>query len=374
MLLADLGARVIKVEARDGDDSRSWGPPFVVRGSDGQIVVTDPTADPSAESTYFLSCNRNKESVIADLKSDDGHTLLEALIARADVLVENFRPGVLERLGFGVDELRSKYPRLVILSISGFGVGGPDGTRAGYDQIMQGEAGLMSITGSPESGPTKVGVPIADLLAGIHGAYGVLAALYERQVSGIGTVVRTSLLSSMVGIHAFQATRWTVAGQVPGPSGDHHPSICPYGLFRAADSALQIAVGSDGLWRRFAVAFDLDRPEWSTNGQRVAAREDVNAAVSAAFVDYQIEPLLQRLDELGIPSGRIRTIDQVYAWEQTIQQNLTVQVEHATLGPIVLPANPVSFGDAPHTGGRTHNTAPPTLGEHTEKVTAWLDL
>ncbi len=248
MMLGDLGARVIKVESPEGDDSRRWGPPF----------MTD--ADGNEHSTYFMSCNRNKESIVLDLKTDDGRDVLTELIKRADVFMENYRPGVLERLGFGNERLLELNPRLVILSISGFGHDGPEGGRAGYDQIAQGEGGLMSITGSPGGDPTRVGVPIADLLAGMYGAYGVVAALHERERTGQGQVVRTSLLAAIVGVHAFQGTAYTVAHQIPGPTGGHHPSICPYGLFSAADGFVQIAVGSDKLWAAFAARFDLDRP------------------------------------------------------------------------------------------------------------------
>src|SRR6201991_2612677 len=219
MMLGDLGARVIKIETpHGGDDTRGWGPPF----------VGDP--EHGVESTYFLSANRNKESVALDLKSDEGRAALISLIRRADVLVENFRTGVLERLGFGVAQLHRLNPRLVVLSISGFGHDGPEGGRAGYDQIAQGEAGLMSLTGPSDREPTRVGVPIGDLLAGMYGAYGVVTALHERARTGRGRVVRTSLLAGIVGVHAFQGPRWTVAGEVPRPTGNHHPSICPYGL------------------------------------------------------------------------------------------------------------------------------------------------
>ncbi|MGH9250062.1 MAG: CaiB/BaiF CoA transferase family protein, partial [Acidimicrobiales bacterium] len=195
MMLADLGARVIKVETPGhGDDTRGWGPPFV-----------GPEDDPV--STYYLSCNRNKESVTADLKTDGGRALLDGLVGRADVLLENFRPGVLDRLGFGEQRLHEINPGLVVLSISGFGYDGPEAGRAGYDQIAQGEAGLMSMTGPPGE-PTRVGLPIGDLLAGMYGAFGVLAALLERSRTGRGTVVRTSLLAAIVGVHAFQGTRW----------------------------------------------------------------------------------------------------------------------------------------------------------------------
>jgi crotonobetainyl-CoA:carnitine CoA-transferase CaiB-like acyl-CoA transferase len=359
MMLADLGARVVKVETPGtGDDARGWGPPFV--------------GPPEArESTYFLSCNRNKESIELDLKSDDGRGTLERLVRHADVLVENFRTGVLDRLGFEIDRLHEINPRLVVLSITGFGHDGPEGGRAGYDQIAQGEAGLMSLTGPGPGEPTRVGVPIGDLLAGMHGAYGVVAALYERQRTGRGRVVRTSLLASIVGVHAFQGTRWTVAGEVPTASGNHHPSISPYGLFRCADGTLQIAVGSESLWRRFAPAFGIpvDAPEFADNAARVGNREAVIAAVEAAFADQPLADLLPRLAGIGIPAGQVRSLDRVYAWDQTRSQGLLVDVEHATLGTVTLPGPPLRFDDEL----LDEHSAPPTLGQHGAAVRAWLD-
>ena len=358
MMLGDQGARVIKVEAPGhGDDSRGWGPPFL--HPDG--------AD--RESTYFLSCNRNKESITLDLKDPAGAAVLTRLVRNADVLVENFRTGVLDRLGFSMARLHELNPRLVILSISGFGHDGPEGGRSGYDQIAQGEGGLMSLTGSSPDDPTKVGVPIADLLAGMYGAYGVVAALHERTRTGRGTVVRTSLLSSVVGVHAFQGTRYTVAGEVPGVAGRHHPSICPYGLFSAADGMVQIAVGSDRLWQSFAPVFGLDRPEWARNADRVADRDAVIAAVDAAFGRYSREQLMAVLTELGTPAGQVRSLDEVYKWEQTTSQGLLVEVEHPTLGALSLPGPPIRYDS----GGLSRHRPPPTLGQHTEEILAWLD-
>jgi formyl-CoA transferase len=279
----------------------------------------------------------------------------------------------MDRLGLSVTVLRELNPRLVILSISGFGQDGPEGERAGYDQIVQGEAGLMSLTGSQNSGPTKVGVPIADLLAGIYGAYGTLAALFERTTTGTGRVVRTSLLSSVIGVHAFQGTRWTVAGEVPPLSGDQHPSICPYGLFHCADSDMQLAVGSDQMWRSFAAEFGLAQPEWATNPQRVALRDEVIVAVNAVFGKSSAEEVLARLDRIGIPAGRVRTLDQVYNWEQVRSQGLCLEVEHPTLGRITLPGNPLRFDDNAHSGGRLDHAAPPLLGQHNDSVRSWLD-
>ncbi|WGY04647.1 CoA transferase [Nocardioides sp. QY071] len=368
MMLGDLGARVVKVEAPGhGDDTRGWGPPFV--------TPPESSGGGERESTYFLSANRNKESIALDLKDDADREVLLGLVDRADVLVENFRTGVLDRLGLGLAALMERNPRLVALSITGFGHDGPEGGRAGYDQIAQGEAGLMSLTGSGPEDPQRVGVPIGDLLAGMYGAYGVLAALHERAGTGRGQVVRTSLLSAVVGVHAFQGTRWTVAGEVGRAQGNHHPSIAPYGLFRCADGAVQISVGSEALWARFCTAFDLDptQPGLATNPERVAHREQTIALVEAAFASWEAEALLARLAEVGIPAGKVRTLDEVYAWDQTASQGLLVDVEHATLGPLTLPGPPLRFfgGDGAERTPRGHR-APPTLDQHGADLRAWV--
>lgn len=363
MMLGDMGARVIKVETPGtGDDTRGWGPPFV-----------GPEDEPI--STYFLSCNRNKESVTLDLKSDDGRDVLTRLVRHGDVLIENFRPGVLDRLGFSVERLHEINPRLVVLSISGFGHDGPQGGRAGYDQIAQGEAGLMSLTGPSPDEPTRVGVPIGDLLAGMYGAYGVVTALHERHTTGRGRVVRTSLLAAIVGVHAFQGTRYTVAGEVPRAQGNHHPSITPYGLFTCQDGMLQIACGSEGLWVKLATAFGIDPqgPGMATNRERVANRDAVNAAVDAAFADRTLADLLSTLDQIGVPAGEVRTLDRVYDWDQTRSQGLVLDIDHPVLGSIEIPGPPIRFDDNAFAGGREKHLAPPALGEHNDSVRAWLD-
>ena len=363
MMLGDMGARVIKVETPGtGDDTRGWGPPFV-----------GPEDDPI--STYFLSCNRNKESVTLDLKSDDGRETLTRLVRHGDVLIENFRPGVLDRLGFSVERLHELNPRLVVLSISGFGHDGPQGGRAGYDQIAQGEAGLMSLTGPSADEPTRVGVPIGDLLAGMYGAYGVAAALHERNTTGRGRVVRTSLLAAIVGVHAFQGTRYTVAGEVPHAQGNHHPSITPYGLFSCKDGLLQIACGSEGLWVKLASAFGIDPAGegMATNRERVANRDTVNAAVNAAFADRTLAELLTTLDQIGVPAGEVRTLDRVYEWDQTRSQGLVLDIDHPVLGSIEIPGPPIRLDDNAYAGGREEHLAPPMLGQHNESVRAWLD-
>ena len=361
MMLGDLGARVIKVETPGtGDDSRSWGPPFV-------------GPEDSPESTYFMSCNRNKESVTADLKSDEGKELLTRLVAQADVLMENFRTGVLDRLGFSVERLHEINPGLIILSITGFGHDGPETGRAGYDQIAQGEAGLMSITGPSPDEPTRVGVPIGDLLAGMYGAYGILAALHERNTTGRGRVVRTSLLAAVVGVHAFQGTRWTVAGEVPRGMGNHHPAIAPYGLFHTADSPIQIACGSDNQWRTLSQMLGIDDPRFASNRERVHLRDDLIATIERALAAADAETWLAKLRESGIPAGKVRTLDEVYTWDQTISQGLLVDVEHPSVGNVSLPGPPLRFDENAFAGAREQHLPPPRLGEHNASVLAWLD-
>jgi crotonobetainyl-CoA:carnitine CoA-transferase CaiB-like acyl-CoA transferase len=359
MMLGDLGARVIKVEVPGtGDDTRGWGPPFVGPADDRQ-------------STYFLSCNRNKESITLDLKSEQGQQTLTRLVRHVDVLVENFRPGVLDRLGFSTEKLHQLNPRLVVLSITGFGHDGPQGGRAGYDQIAQGEAGLMSLTGPSPDQPTRIGVPIGDLLAGMYGAYGVVAALHERHRTGRGRIVRTSLLAAIVGVHAFQGTRYTVAGEVPHAEGNHHPSLAPYGAFRCKDAIVQVAVGSEGLWRKFAplVEIEPDDPLFADNAHRVRHRQALIELVNDAFAERTVDDLLAELDKAGVPAGEVRTLDRVYQWDQTRSQQLLLQIDHPTLGPSTLPGPPLRIDG----GGREHHLPPPTLGQHNQTIQTWLD-
>ena len=233
----------------------------------------------------------------------------------------------------------------------------------------------MSMTGSGPDDPQKVGVPISDLLAGMYGAYGVLAALHERHATGKGTVVRTSLLASVVGVHAFQGTRWTVAGEVGRAQGNHHPSIAPYGLFHCRDGAVQIALGSEGLWKRFCGGFGLDPDAegLATNGERVAHRERVIEVVEQAFADWDAEPLLARLAEVGVPAGKVRNLDEVYEWDQVASQGLLIDVEHPTLGGLTLPGPPLRFFDAEGTEvTRREHVAPPLLDQHADEIRTWI--
>ncbi len=358
MMLGDMGARVIKVELPGGgDECRHWGPPFA-----GQ--ADNPVG------TYFLSCNRNKESVTCDLRSDEGRELFRQLAATADVLVENFRTGVLDRLGFTVGWLHEVNPRLVICSITGFGHDGPEGDRPGYDQIVQGEAGLMSVTGTDAEHPVKCGLSIADVLAGVHGALGVVAALHERAATGKGGVVRTSLLASVVSAHAFQGTRWTVAREVPVPAGNHHPSISPYGAFRCADGMLQVAVANEAQWLRFAPVLGLDPAEdrFSRNELRVRNRDQLTEAIEAALAAGDRAHWLALLAQADVPAGSIRSIDEVYQWEQARSQGLVVTVDHPVLGRIELPGPALRFDGHQDVQHRP----PPLLGQHDASVRAWL--
>lgn len=357
MMLGDLGARVIKVESPSGDDSRGWGPPYVGEPAHPQ-------------STYFLCANRNKESIVLDLRDPGDLATCRELIGRADVLVENFRAGVMDRFGLGVDDLHALSPGLVVLSISGFGADGEMAGRAGYDQIVQGEAGLMSLTGSPDAGPTKMGVPICDFLAGLYGGYGVLAALLERQRTGRGTVVRTSLFAAAVAAHTFQGTRYTVGGEVPTLTGNHHAAIAPYGAFRCADGMVQIAVGSERLWRLFrdwSGLSDTD-PRWADPASRLAHRDELTAAIEQALSARTRAEIVDELLGLGIPSGQIRTLDEVYVSAPVRDNAMVVEVEQPEVGSVRLPGPPVSFAGL----AQVPHEHPPLHGEHGDAVRRWL--
>lgn len=358
MTLGDLGARVIKVERPgSGDDTRTWGPPFLTRGC-------------ARESTYYLSANKNKESVTLDFADPEDRLALIRLVEVADVVIENFRPGTLDRLGLSHTALQECNPRVVILSITGFGHDGPDAQRAGYDQVAQGESGLMSLTGPGPGEPVKMGVPISDLLAGLFGLVGVLAALQERQRSGRGDVVRTSLLAASVGVHTFQATRWLIAGEPPRAEGNQHPIVAPYGLFRCRDKYLQVAVGNETLWHRFAALLGLDPTDerFSVNERRVANRHLLGRLIELALAERSCEEWLALFGKEGVPAGRVKTVEEVYADPQVESQGLVVEVDHPTFGRLRLPGSPLRFDRSQKAG----HLPPPSLGEHNETFRRWL--
>jgi len=355
-MLGDLGARVIKVESPDGDDSRRWGPPFV-----------------KGESTYFLSINRNKESVALDLKADDGRASMAALIERADVIIENFRTGTLARLGFDDARIHELNPRAIVLSITGFGHDGPEAGRPGYDQIAQGEAGLMSVTGSGHEDPQRVGVPISDVLAGMNGAFGIVAALLDREKTGKGTILRTSLLASTIGAHVFQGTAQTVAGVTGTARGNHHPSLAPYGLFHCRDGHIQLAVGTEGHWNALCRVLDLHADErFDTNAGRVENRDELVGLINSALAHRELNATIDAMTVAGVPAGRVRSLDEVYSWDQTRSQGLVIEVEHSTIGRIDIPGPPLRWFDGATEVTPTVHSAPPTLGEHTDAVLRWL--
>ncbi len=355
-MLGDLGARVIKIESPDGDDSRRWGPPFV-----------------NGESTYFLSINRNKESVVLDLKTDDGRKTMAALIERADVVIENFRTGTLARLGFDDARIHELNPRAIVLSITGFGHDGPEAGRPGYDQIAQGEAGLMSVTGSAPDDPQRVGVPISDVLAGMNGAFGIVAALLDREKTGKGAIIRTSLLASTIGAHVFQGTAQTVARVTGTARGNHHPSLAPYGLFHCRDGHIQIAVGTEGHWNALCQALGLPADErFDTNAGRVNRRDELVDIINSALANRDLDATIDTLTVAGIPAGRVRSLDEVYSWDQTRSQGLVIEVDHSSIGRIDIPGPPLRWFDGATEVTPTGHAAPPTLGEHTNAVLRWL--
>lgn len=361
MLLGDLGADVIKIEPPGGDDTRAWGPPYQRRGE-------------ARESTYFLSVNRNKRSVVLDLKEERDLRAARALISGADVLVENYRPGTLDRLGLGWEALHAEFPRLIYAAISGFGQEGPYRDRAGYDVIAQGMGGLMSYNGEEGRPPVRVGVAVADVFAGSLTTQAILAALFQRERTGVGRRVDVNLLEGIISLGTSQISRYLNGGQIPGPQGNDHPSIVPYGTFPCADGMVNVAAGNDSLWRRFCEALELDslgsNPQYATNEGRVHAREALNAEMYPALGRYTRAEIMRRLDAAGVPCGPVNNVREVFEDPHVRDQGIAVTVPHAALGETTVTAPPWSID-----GGRPPvRRAPPTLGQHTDEVLAELGL
>ena len=352
MLLGDMGAEVIKIEdPRHGDDTRDWAP-FV----DGW-------------STYYLSVNRNKKSVAIDLKSPAGAALLADLIRTADVLVENFRPGTLERLGFGRERAMALNERLIYCSISGYGATGPRRDLSGYDMVIQGESGLMDVTGFPATGPTKVGVAITDCLAALYAAQGILLAHISRMRTGKGQFLDIALLDSAVSVLGLPAGIVAATGKSPGRLGNAHPSLAPYEPYPAADGHVVVAVANQRLWSRFCAAMEAPQlehdPRFATNTDRLKNREALNAIIYEAFADKSVDVLIERLSGAGVPCGRVRTINDVLADPQLAARDMLVEVP-AGRETVRVPGNPIKLSGVP---GIDSGPAP-SLGEHTEEVRA----
>ena len=352
MQLADMGARVIKIERPGaGDDTRAWGPPFV-----------------EGESAYFLSINRNKESVTLNFKHPEGRRLLDALVARADVLVENFRPGTLEDMGLGHQALAAKHPRLIYTSISGFGHTGPLRDRAGYDAVLQGEAGLMSVTGPADGTGYKLGVAIADLAAGLFAAQGTLLALYAREKTGVGQHVDVAMLDSVAALLTYQAGIYFATGEAPKRAGNAHPTVAPYETFRAKDGDVILAAGNDALWKKFCKVAGLEAhvadPRFATNRERVGNYAALRPIVAEAFLTKTRAEWLTLLNDAGIPAGPVRDLHEVLTDEQLLARDMVHTLQHSAAGPVQVLGVPVKLSD---TAGSVR-TAPPALGEHTEQV------
>ena len=350
-LLADYGADVVRVES----------------------TRTREFARPSGEDSYFfLTANRGKRSLALDWSADAGRAVLARLIDGADVLVENFRPGVLEARGFAPEDLRAAHPRLVIARISGFGADGPYRDRPGFDQIAQGMSGLMSLTGTEASGPTRSGIAISDVLGGMFAAHGIQLALLARERSGQGQVVDTSLLEASLGVLTWGAGRFFENGTRPGPAGQHHPLSSPYGRFRARDGYLNIAAGNDAMWERLARALGregwLDDPRFAEAVGRVRDREALTAEIESALASRDVADWVETLNAASVPCGPVLAVDEVFADPQVLARDMLVELPHPTLGSVRMTGLPVKLSETP---GRIERP-PPVHGEHGHEILAEL--
>jgi len=349
MVLADMGARVIKIERPgDGDETRGWGPPFV-----------------SGESAYFLGVNRNKESIAIDFKQPDGRRIVDRLLDQADVLVENFRPGTLARLGLDYDSLRPHRPKLVYASISGFGQTGPRRHEAGYDAVIQAEGGLMSVTGSPDGPPFRVGVAIADLVAGLLAVQGIVLALYARDRTGRGQHVDVSMLDGVVSLLSYHASIYLTTGSGSGRLGNRHATIAPYDTFTAADGDFFLAVGNDEQFHRLCTAMGLAplaaEPAFATNRGRVINHADLRRRLSLALSTRPRAHWMDVLTKAGVPCGAVRAVHEALQDPQVLARDMVEAVEHATAGTLKVLGVPVKLSETPG----SVRSAPPTLGQHT---------
>ena len=374
MVLADLGADVIKVEPLEGDATRGWGPPWV-----GDAGAGTRTA------AYYLSVNRNKRSVRLDLRQAAGADVLRRLLADADVLIENFRPGSLARLGFDDEALRGLNPDLVHLAISGYGPDGPAADRPGYDFVIQAIGGLMSITGDADADgghPTKVGVAISDIVAGLFATVGILAGLLARRSdpsdrtgrSVGGQRIDVSLLASTLAVLVNQAQNAFTTGTSPTRRGNAHPNIVPYETFATSDGQIAVAVGSERQWPRFCSAIGApalaDDPRFATNGERVAARAELRPLIAERLATRSTADWLRALAEADVPSGAVTDVLAAFHSPEAAARSMLVEVEHPALGVLRQAGIPIEFGATPG----SVRTAPPLLGEHTDEVLAELGL
>ena len=350
MILADLGADVVKVEpSPKGEMIRSWGP------------FTEGI------SVYYLSVHRNKRSLALDFRKPEGIALIAELAAKSDILVENFKPGTMEEMGLGYDTLKQSNPRLIYANITGFGRDGPYGDWPGVDQIAQGMSGFMSITGTQESGPIRVGLPVGDVCAGMWSALGIQAAVIERMTSGKGQRVETSLLAGLVGMLNVQGQRQLTLGDTPKRIGNDHPVICPYGAFEAKDGPFNMAALTDDMWRKLCALTGLDElaAEFKDNSARVRNRDEIKRRLNAVFASRTRLEWTHELVKLGLPAGPIYDMADVFEDAQVKHWGMVETVAHPKLGDIELMSNPLRLDSI---GKQTVRTAPPLLGEHTAAV------
>jgi crotonobetainyl-CoA:carnitine CoA-transferase CaiB-like acyl-CoA transferase len=352
MVLGDLGARIIKVEhPGKGDDTRHWGPPFVGK-----------------ESAYFLSINRNKESVTVDFKPAAGREVLERLMAKADVFVENFRPGTLERAGFGWETVHKKFPRLIYASISGYGQTGPRRDEAGYDAVMQAEGGLMSVTGEADRPGYRLGVAITDMVSGLYCAQGITAALLARERSGVGQRVDIGMLDTTAALLTYQAGNWFTTGETPKRQGNRHATIAPYETFSTSDGEIVIAVGNDPIWQRFCPAVGLPElasdPRFTTNKDRMLNYDDMRPPIDRVFRTKTSAEWIAILNANGVPNGEVRDIGQMLNDPQLSARNMVETMMHPTIGATRVIGAPIKLSHTP----ASLRTPPPVLGQHTDAV------
>jgi len=358
MLLADMGARVIKIEQPGrGDETRAWGPPFV-----------------AGESAYFLSINRNKESVTLDFKQPAARAALTRLLDRADVLVENFRPGTLDRLGLGYGTVKDTHPRLVYASISGFGQTGPRRQQAGYDAVMQAEGGLMSVTGAADGPAFRVGVAIADLVAGLLAAQGIVLALYSRDRTGRGQQVDVGMLDGVVSLLTYHASMHLTTATMSQRVGNRHATIAPYDTFSAADGELFLAVGNDDQFRRFCEATGLQallrEDRFATNPLRVVHHRELRERLAPVLKEQSRAHWTDVLTRAGVPCGAVRDVPDALSDPQLVARQMIEAVEHAAAGTLKVLGVPIKLSETPG----SVRTAPPTLGQHTAQVLGELGL
>jgi crotonobetainyl-CoA:carnitine CoA-transferase CaiB-like acyl-CoA transferase len=363
--LADLGAEVIKIERPGaGDDTRAWGPPY----------LKDEAGNDTTEAAYYLSANRNKMSVALDIASPRGAELVRELALQSDILVENFKVGGLKKYGLDYESLKAINPRLIYCSITGFGQTGPYASRPGYDFMIQGMGGLMSITGErddlPGGGPQKAGVAVADLMTGMYSTVGILAALLERANSGLGQHIDMALLDCQVSMMANQNLNFMTSGVAPKRAGNAHQNLVPYQVFAAADGHLIVAVGNDSQFRNYCGAIGLPElsadPRFSTNPQRVKNRTELVPLLAERMATGARDHWLAALEAVGVPAGPINTLDQVYEDPHVLARQMKRELPHPAAGKVPMAASPLKFSDSPV----EYRRPPPMLGEHTAQVLA----